>query len=294
MIEFKDIEICDREWVDKHLRAADLRACEYSFANNFIWSKSVNLKIANVEDMYVLKSKMDKTGFLFPVGTGDLKSCVVKIKEYCEQNDERLYLYALTEENKVKLEEIFPGEFEFEEKRDNFDYIYNTSDLINLTGKKYHAKRNHIHRFKELDWTFEPITEDNIEECRLMNREWCAQNDCGEDESKKMESCAVKRALDHFSELKLVGGALRVNGKIIAFTIGEPLSSDTFVVHIEKAFSEIQGAYPTINREFAEYAASSFQYINREDDVGSEGLRKAKLSYNPAILLPKYTAVLKR
>ena len=125
-----------------------------------------------------------------------------------------------------------------------------------------------------------------------MNAKWCAVNGCSEDASKQKEVCAVRKAFHHYDVLGLVGGILRVDGEIVGYTLGEPLNSDTFVVHIEKAFSEVRGAYPTINNQFVSHCASNFTYINREEDMGLEGLRKAKLSYQPEILLTKYTAVL--
>lgn len=120
-----------------------------------------------------------------------------------------------------------------------------------------------------------------------MALKWRNQNGCEEDEEKHAEICVTLNALRLYKELELVGGVLRVDGEIVAFTLGEPLSEDIFVVHIEKAFADVQGAYPMINQQFVEYECSSYKYINREEDTGSEGLRKAKLSYRPIFLVEK-------
>lgn len=124
-----------------------------------------------------------------------------------------------------------------------------------------------------------------------MTDEWCALNGCIHDESMQMEACAVRKALEDFIPLKLRGGMLRAGGRLVAYTLGERINSDTFIVHVEKAFSDVTGAYPMISRTFLEHEAAGLQYVNREDDAGDEGLRKAKLSWNPAYMLEKYLAV---
>ena len=120
-----------------------------------------------------------------------------------------------------------------------------------------------------------------------MALRWRSENACDEDDEKNAEMCVTLNALRLFEELELVGGVLKIDGEIVAFAIGEPLSKDTFVVHIEKAFASIQGAYPMINQQFVEHECMKYKYVNREEDTGSEGLRKAKLSYRPAYLIEK-------
>ena len=124
-----------------------------------------------------------------------------------------------------------------------------------------------------------------------MTDEWCALNGCSHNESMRMEACAVRTALRDFVPLRLRGGILRSGGRIVAYTLGERLNSDTFIVHVEKAFSDVTGAYPMINRCFLEHEAAGLRYVNREDDAGDEGLRRAKLSYHPVYMLEKYLAV---
>ena len=204
-------------------------------------------------------------------------------------------------EVKARLEEMFPGRYEFSPVRRSFDYLYETKKMVSLAGKKYQPKRNFISRFKTQnpDWTYESICPDGdpelcrrqLEECRAMTDEWCALNGCIHDESMQMEACAVRKALEDFIPLKLRGGMLRTGGRLVAYTLGERLNSDTFIVHAEKAFSDVTGAYPMISRTFLEHEAAGLQYVNREDDAGDEGLRKAKLSWNPAYMLEKYLAV---
>ena len=188
-----------------------------------------------------------------------------------------------------EIESLFPGKFKVEYSRNDADYVYETEKLINLSWKKYHGKKNHLNQFKALypDWSYEPITDDNVEECFQMALRWREFNGCEGDPNKNKEMCVALNSLRLFKELELKGGALRAGGEIVAFTMGEPVCSDTFVVHIEKAYSDIRGAYTMINQQFLEHEVSAYPYVNREDDTGDEGLRKAKLSYRPVFMVEK-------
>ena len=169
------------------------------------------------------------------------------------------------------------------------DYVYETEKLATLAGKKLHGKRNHINKFMKLypDWSYESIDDGNVEECFQMALKWRNLNGCDDDTEKNAEMCVTLNSLRLYKELGLRGGILRVNGEIAAFSLGEPVCSDTFVVHIEKAFADIEGAYPMINQQFVQHECMDYTYVNREDDAGSEGLRKAKLSYRPAFMVDK-------
>lgn len=289
-LDFRSIEMKDRDAISEILSKTNFRACELCFTNLFIWQKILSTKICIEENTLFIRMQINNSILhLFPFGASDIKAALNKINSYANQNGYEMRLLGITKDMMPLLDEAMS--FEYKYNRDYADYIYNAEDLIMLAGKKYHGKRNHIARFKEnRNWVFEDICRDNFKECCDMNTEWCRLNDCSQDEGLKNEMCAVKEALKHFDELHLEGGLLRLDGKVVAYTIGEPLTKDTYVVHIEKAFSDIQGAYPMINREFAERRAINFQYINREEDMGIESLRKAKESYKPAFLLEKHIA----
>ena len=187
--------------------------------------------------------------------------------------------------------EWFPGEFEIYSDRADADYVYTTEKLTSLKGKKLHGKRNHIARFMDDgDWRYEPMTQQNIPECRRMAKEWASLRADKWNDDMEQEIGVLEVAFTNFNELGLTGGVLYKVDKMVAFTIGEALNEDTFVVHFEKAFPDLQGAYPMINQQFVLHAAQDFQYVNREEDTGDLGLRKAKLSYYPEILLKKYWA----
>ena len=205
-------------------------------------------------------------------------------------------MYGVTKDQFASLDSWYPGRYQYTETRDYADYVYEAEKLATLSGKKLHSKRNHINRFKilyEERWDYERLTEDNVEECFQMALEWRNLNEVDEDEEKNAEMSVTLNSLRLFRELQLTGGILRVDGKIVAFTLGEPLNEDTFVVHIEKALADVEGAYTVINQQFVEHEIlGKYKYVNREDDVGQEGLRKAKLSYKPAFLVEKGTVTL--
>ena len=193
-----------------------------------------------------------------------------------------------------ELKEIMPDRFHFEADRDYTDYLYLRTDLATLAGKKFQSKRNHVNKFrKTYNYEYVPLTPDRIPECMELEAEWCKMNNCNQHEGTGNERRALIYALQNFDALGLTGGILHVDGKIAAFTFGMPINEDTFGVHVEKADTRIDGAYAMINYEFANHIPEQYTYLNREEDLGIEGLRKAKLSYQPTILLEKYMAFLK-
>lgn len=288
-INLKRPELEDRAQINYYLSYADTRSCEMTFANTYLWSRHYDTGFAIVEDMLVFGNMDGRVSFTVPVGPGDLKKAIDVLIAYCEEKKVPFQLHNVTREDFAKLETLYPQEFSIVYEREYADYVYETEKLANLSGKKYHSKKNHINKFKKLypDWSYEPITKDNVEECFQMALRWRELNGCEDDEEKHAEICVTLNFLRLFEELKMRGGVLRVDGNIVAFTIGEPVSKDTLVVHIEKAFADVQGAYTMINQQFAEHEGAGFTYLNREEDMGEEGLRQAKMSYKPAFLVEK-------
>lgn len=294
MIEFRKPLLSDKQRVNEYLRRSDFRGCEYTFGNIFAWSEYFNTEIGFVGGFCFEKTgRGADTMFVYPYGEGSVEEAVGEIREYAKAND----LQSLICANKAiseKITKLFP-EAKAELYRDFCDYVYLADELENLVGKKFHAKRNHLNRFYENDWSFEQLSRENISECIAMNELWRAENvtDNSEDaKSKTAELKIVKRSLELFEELGYTGGVLRVEGEVQAFTFGEPSAADTFVVHVEKALRKYQGAYAAINREFVKSLSGRFKYIDREEDTGSENLRKAKMSYNPVFLEEKFLITL--
>ena len=289
-IQFKRPELEDREVIQSYFKQFPSRSCEKTFANSYLWSRHYKTTFAIVEQTLVFKWEDEGVKFSYPIGQPEnTKRALEVLKEYAAGKGEAFILYHVTPELFEQLEAWYPGRFEIEYDRDVADYVYESEKLATLAGKKLHAKRNHINKFKATyeDWSYETMTKDNVEECFQMALKWREQNGCEDDMGKKAEICVTLNYLRLLEELEQVGGILRVNGEIVAFTMGEPISADTFVVHIEKAFADIQGAYPMINQQFVAHECMNYKYINREEDTGSEGLRKAKLSYRPVFLVEK-------
>ena len=258
MLEFKELEIQDKSRTDELLHNLSYRLCEYSFGDLFIWRKKYDTKIAFEQDyMFIKFVAAENLFYLFPAGSSDkLEKAVRLINEDAVKNGQILRIACVTPEMKVELENIFPDKFDYEIMRDSFDYIYDANDLITLAGRKLHSKRNHISRFEKLGaWRYEEITSENIIECEKMSEEWFIVNGSSEDFSLNAEHGAVNQAFKHYFELGLSGGLIKLEGRIVAFTLGQKLCNDTFIVHIEKAFSDVEGAYTVINREFAAHKA---------------------------------------
>ena len=288
--DFKRPELEDKDLVNHYFFEAPGRSCERTFVNVFLWSRHYKVKFAVIEDALVFRDESDGYAFSYPAGEPEaVKRALEAVMEYCREHECPFRLYNVTPEHFDQMEKWFPGRFQIEYVRDVADYVYETEKLATLAGKKLHGKRNHINRFKALypDWSYEKMDDGNVEECFQMALKWRNQNGCDVDAEKNAEMCVTLNSLRLYKELGLRGGILRVNGEIAAFSMGEPLCSDTFVVHIEKAFAEIEGAYPMINQQFVQHECMDYTYVNREDDAGSEGLRKAKLSYRPAFMVEK-------
>lgn len=230
-----------------------------------------------------------------PAGRGDLKHALELLETDSLAHGHPLCMLGVTPDAKDMLEQALPGGFFYIPERDYFDYIYLREDLSLLKGKKYQSKRNHINNFKKrYEYEYAPITPDLITQCLKLECTWYKANKTEDDaEDLNYERISMTYALNHFDELGLLGGALLVDGKVIAFTFGAPINHDTFGVHVEKADVNYEGAYTVINQEFASRLPEKFIYVNREEDLGIPGLRQAKLSYNPVILLEKSAAIKK-
>lgn len=294
-LNFREVTMEDKNWIDPLLRMSPRGSLEYNFTTTFVWRNSYNHRIARMGDYFLLRADPDRPAYLFPAGRGPLEPVIEALAEDARTLNSPLVFNTVLPDAKQTLERLFPGKFTFEVYRDGADYVYDTEALATLRGKKLSAKRNHINRFIENNpgWRYEPLGPDNFDDVRRMNTVWCMQNGCAENITISDEYCAVESALRHYDALGLSGGLLRAEGKVVAFSIGDPLNDDTFLVHFEKAFADVQGAYQMINREFVQRNCMAYRYINREEDAGVKGLRRAKLSYNPVRLVEKYLATLK-
>ncbi|TGE39159.1 DUF2156 domain-containing protein [Desulfosporosinus fructosivorans] len=295
MITFKKVELSDKQWIDPLLATADMPGGHQNFTNIFAWSEIYSYRLARVNNYLVVKGVLNNSPYYFyPAGTGDIKTVLEALQEDSVSCGHEFVLAGVSPEDIAVMNQVLPEHFEYKEMRDSFDYVYLLDKLVTLSGNKLHSKRNHINKFKKenQDWKFEQISLENLAECWEMNLHWCRANSDHVDEIAN-ESCAVRRCFNNFTALGLEGGLIRLDGRVIAFTMGERLNSDTYIIHIEKALGEIEGSYQMINREFADLIQKNYPqliYVNREEDMGFEGLRKAKLSYRPDRMEEKYLA----
>lgn len=295
-MQLQTISLSSKPDIEKIFRTENSSSADYCFGNIFMWDKRYKQKTAIVGGRLVtLIGGMGEDYFSFPVGSGDITPAFDFMRGYCENKGIRLKICGIESEHKALMEKAFPEKFSYTAARDNYDYIYPIEALISYSGKHLHAKKNHCNRFEnENEWSFVELSPELISDCIKMLDEWSAKE--AERLSKSIidEHEAIMRGFEHFDELGLEGGVLLVGGKVSGFAIGERLSATCFCEHFEKAFTDIPGAYPIVCREFAKMIKKKHPdicYVNREDDLGSESLRKSKLSYQPERLLEKYTAV---
>lgn len=295
-LEFKPIEIGDKAVISSFTWPSDFQNCDFSFANMCSWRFLYDSEFTIAEDQLLIRFKIEKMSrfaYMVPVGTGDFGKAIDLLERDSLAHGHPLCLLGVTPDTKEMLERIFPSKFMYIVERDYFDYIYSREDLATLSGKKYQQKRNHINNFKRrYAYEYVELSGEMVHECLELESQWFKSNQGKEDVRELTdERRSMIYALNHFVELGLIGGAIRVDGKMVAFTFGAPINHQTFGVHVEKADVNYEGAYTIINQEFCAHLPACFTYVNREEDLGIPGLRQAKLSYQPCILLEKSAAV---
>lgn len=294
MIDFQKIDPSRREEYSRYLMTDGERGCEYSFANLNIWGRQ---KAAILDGYLVLFTQFERRSiYPFPVGKGDLKPVLDAIIHDARTRGIICRLSGLDAAACMKLEELYPGQFQFHPDRDSCDYVYSIEDLAALKGRKFQKKRNHLNKFRENhpDCHAIPLDDSNAAAAQDMVAKWYEARQAVDPTADfHLEQRAIRRAFCNREALGMEGIVLEENGQILAMTMGSWLSADTFDIHFEKAKEDVDGAYTAINQAFAAYLQEKYpqlRYLNREDDMGIPGLRKAKLSYNPHHLVVKFWA----
>lgn len=290
MFNFHQPTVKDIPLLQRALNEAQPTSCEFSVGNILGWCSHYGAEIAEIDNCVVSRIKK-KNLCGFPKGK-NYEAAISTLESELPDHG----FYGLTVSERDTLELLRPGKYTYTPTRASFDYVYRVDTLAQLPGKKYHAKRNHISYFeKTYNWKYEEINRDNISDCMKMSEKWYEINTDKNPDEIKAESEVLDLAFDCYNSglIDYVGGLIRIDGDVVAFTFGEKLNDNMFDTHFEKAFADIRGAYPIINREFARNTINGFEFVNREDDMDSEGLRKAKLSYHPEFLVEKFTAVIK-
>lgn len=298
MLKFHKVKLEDKALFDKYFRQRRYEGSESTFTNLYMWQDCYNIKWTVIDDFLCIKAKLEEMDYILPpYGATDqgIEKALDKLMEYFRENNFPFMMRAISPEMKETLESVYPGKFTFTEERDVFDYVYRAEDLINLAGRKYHRKRNHIKRFQKKypEYQHVPLTKDLLDLCIINLKEWCLKKGCEEDESLLCERDATIKAFEAFDYLDYIGSVIFIDGNVEAFTFGEAVNEDTVLIHVEKANSEINGIYQVINQEFLKNNWAQMKYVNREEDLGVEGLRKSKESYYPVKMLIKYKAEIK-
>lgn len=277
--------------IESYTKPWRLVSSEYTFTNLYMWGCEAHISILERDDtLFILLDEAVGGGvsFMFAPLTRDPGAPYCRAMdtaaELCRELGIQPVFRAVSGPINERLRDC--GEFTLIEERDNFDYIYSMEELLNLAGKKLHAKRNHINQFRaQYDFEYVKLDPSKLNECMAIYDAWQATRDVFD----PLERPAIELALTHMEALGVLGGGIRVEDKLVAFTLGELIDSEHAVVHIEKA-EELPGLYTVINQQFVEHELTGVKYINREEDMGIPGLRRAKLSYNPVHLIEKYEA----
>lgn len=294
MIEFQRLTPAQKEAYNSILFSGSERGCEYSFANNYLWGSQ---KVAFIHGCIAYFSHFyGKSVYPYPVGHGDKKAVIEAILQDAKARGIPCRITGITQEDREELERLFPGVFLICSNRDSFDYVYDIHDLADLKGRKFQSKRNHFNRFcaDHPDHQVIPLTCEILPRVKEFAENWFARRRETDPEGDYLlENLAMARAFNHCCEIGMEGIVLMDGGDILAMSMGSRLSKDTFDIHFEKAREDVPGAYNAVNCQFARYLRMKYpevKFLNREDDMGLEGLRSSKLSYRPHHMVEKYWA----
>lgn len=289
MLEFKCVSAKDFERYNKYRALDATNASEGVFATMFIWNKYYNLEFAeNGEFLFIrFNIKGRKPSYFFPIGKGDLERALSELSEYSESRGEKLRFRLVSAENAERLKRISEKRFNFTEDRNCFDYVYLTEKMISLSGKKLHSKRNHLNYFFDnYDYEYIKVTEPLLlAQCAEKAQAWVGAKTKN---TNSFELGAMERYFEHFFKFNQKGAVIKIDGDIVAMSFGERLNRDMALIQIELADESFRGAYQAINKLFCENEWKDCKYVNREEDMGLEGLRRAKTSYQPEFLVEKF------
>jgi hypothetical protein len=295
MLDFSPITLEQKPLFDKYFRQQRFENSHYNFTTRFIWRQPYDLQWALIDGCLCFRGHADGKYFILPPASPDreaIGSALDKLTADFAASGWPLVIRDIERPFAEELAAIRPHRLAFRKDRDNYDYVYNVEDLSELKGRLYHAKKNHANSFRRLypDYELRPLTADLFPACQELEKSWAAGRD-ENDENLLAEKEAIRETFANYSALALTGAAILVGGRLVAFAIGEQLNDDTAVVHFEKADATFKGIYAVINQEYCAAYWRHLQYINRQEDLGIEGLRKAKKSYHPVKMIEKCLAV---
>ena len=290
-LDFHKLTIADREAVQSVSLQSGRRNCNFTFANLVGWQKWFGTEVCVLKDAIVLRFNLDGERAYMLCMQG-VPSCEL-LQTLCEDCSQKLILLGMEDDAALQLQQNACHEginISVESVRDQYDYIYKRSDLASLQGGKLKAKRNHVNRFNTLysGYVYRPLTPDMFDECRRVVALWQDEKEHENPswgDTIQAEHDVMETIFAHWDELGMLGGSIYVDGRMVAFTYGSAVTNDTFDVCVEKADRNVEGAFSVINQQFCAHLPEKYIFVNREEDMGIAGLRKAKLSYHPEILL---------
>ncbi|MBQ8588546.1 MAG: DUF2156 domain-containing protein [Clostridia bacterium] len=293
MIEFKDMDLECKSLFEEYF-GGKYENSETSFANLYMWKDYYKTCYSLVDGFLVIlnTSPSGKLHCYMPYGNGDMEGCLKAVRDYTLSKGQPLRITSASESDAENIRKIFP-EVDVKENTSFNDYVYLAENLVNLSGKKLHSKRNHLNKFKATyDYVYREMVPEDFEPClelagRLMRKTRSEESFGYMEELKSIET-----AFDNFELFKLSGGVIEIDGNIAAFTVGEKLTQNCALIHIEKADTSYDGIYAAINNEFVKNRWADFEFVNREEDMGIPGLRKAKLSYRPHHMVRKFLCII--
>lgn len=294
MLDFHRLTFPEKEDYERILFSVPARGCEYSFANLLLWGRQ---QVAFIHGCAAFFSHFHgRSVYPYPIGNGDRKAVIESILQDSRERGIPCRITGMRDADLAELEEWFPGKFTLRTDRDSFDYVYAIDDLADLRGRKFQKKRNHFNRFRadHPNYEIQPLTVCNMALAQHMVNDWYTRRLKEDpDGDYLLENIAMARAFQNYAGLKMEGILLMDGGEVLAITMGSRMANNTFDIHFEKAREDVDGAYNAVNCEFARYLRLKYpevQFLDREDDMGLEGLRKAKLSYNPHHMCEKHWA----
>lgn len=291
MLNLRHLKIEDKALIESYIPDCCKKMCDFTFGNLFSWSAIEHTEIAEKEGFLYLRATFNGvTSYAVPWGKGDIDKALKEIVDDAGERNADLSFFCVAEEQLPYLEGFFGNKLIAKEQRDYFDYVYSAEKLSSLSGRKLHSKKNHVNSFnRKYKYTFTPITDEDIPLCCQFSHKWFLESESTQ--RFEAERQVIEYAFKNYNALNLKGAVLKLDGQIIAYCLGESMAdSQVFCTHFEKALKDYTGAYAVINKLFAEMLQGQYKYINREDDAGVDGLRKAKTSYQPEFFVKKYYA----
>lgn len=268
------------------------KASDYTFSNIWNWNEKYHFEWAFADDLCWLRHKIDgKVVYYAPIGHWKRTDWKKLLNKYFPHGFDfvRVPDYLAT-----VLAEQFEEKLSIKEQRSHFEYIYSIQELISLNGYRFRNKRKQSNQFKQYyNYIYKQISSELIEDVKKFQKQWLEQKEVKKDVDYKMielENVAIISMLDNWSRFadNIFGGVLIINNQIMAYTLGEKLDEDTIAIHFEKASYEYRGSYAALNRITLENIGNNYRFVNREQDLGLEGLRKVKLEYSPVRFVKKY------